>query len=627
MANKYVDWVKKQYEEYKQNKKEKDKETEEELTQSWKFEDDNARMNASDSVEFGYGYKYGTSFHKNIIDRLKTYKDVSSPGATNKRADAMIWLSFVGKLLSIYMSYVSILYLYSHGLKTQLNVNPMIEVVFIFSLAIVWEWLSGAELKSIFNATENKTTRFTGLAVGLTLTVAGLYLHIYYQDLQSKVNHSENSSKVLKVDTPATLAVKSKIENVDTLIKIEKDKLKSENSSLEEQKADYNKQIKELEEKRDYYKNILKEIEAHKRKTWKRKGVVYTKLNGKATRVSSIPGYIRYRDKKIAEIAEKKANLAVPQSARLTELTEQKTALTVELEKAYNASKAQMDKVSDSSGHAGLLFQLFITFLAKIDFYGYFLLRANIKNSVLEKMHDIIDEFNAVNEMAGIFGQFSRMNTQTLRAIGHSSLGVNNEIAAVNRSIVANGNRFLKSNKKLLMAIERQVDKGVIEANYQPIGDSRVDREADNPEVVLTEWLRRMGYTQDIVFAEDVETSRLVGNVIYVNPNHSEDDIINLIRHELSHVEAETSEHDEAFKDGIDKVSEKETKVSKPIFNMKRKTYRFSIDRALKILTDYGFGKEINLSQSEIQYFKDMGVWNGKLNVSDYSTLMELLNV
>ena len=257
---------------------------------------------------------------------------------------------------------------------------------------------------------------------------------------------------------------------------------------------------------------------------------------------------------------------------------------------------------------------------------------------MLDQMHKIIDNFNVVNQLSGVMEQFSLQTGQVMKAIGLTGIKVQNELAGINRTIVTDGNRQLQSNYRLINALAQAPINGNInmEANYQHIGDDRVDVSAakidveptDNREDILTKYVREMGYPHTVILDPTVSVGSTVGELIKLNPNLTDEDMAKALRHELAHIESGTHKHDEKYHDAIGKVMKKEKANPFEFTKVKKRDYPFTADRALEILSAYSLSVDIKYSDKEIAYFQSRDAWeNGVLVIKDYLHLLNVLDI
>lgn len=589
-------------------------------------EGDVNRLTASDEVEQEYGFRSGTSFHKDIINRLKTMKEVSSPGATNRVADVAIYFAWGIKIISILITYGALWYIWENSISQNWDVPTWVIMPLIFIFSAAAEIISSIFIKNVLNSTENWLTRITTFIIGFILTGIITYGHIVYTDLKNTVNIQKNKEAVMTIKTPTTVKLEKQIADIEDSIKMEKQKLEVANSRYNARIADIEAGANAYKVKGEKYQKMVDRANRLKHK--------YIRVNGKNVRVSRVQGWANTNMSLYRKELEKKTSLEVPTSPAIESFKEQKRVLEDKLEKELNKEKESMDDASLEKGDINLWVQFLISFLAKIDMYGYFVLRHNIKNRVLDQMHKIIDNFNVVNQLSGVLEQFSLQTGQVMKAIGLTGIKIQNELAGINRTIVTDGNRQLQSNLRLIKSLAHApID---VEANYQPIGDDRVDISSPaadggdhlaEREQILTEYVQGMGYPHSVVLDESVRVGSTIGEIIKINPNLTDKDTVKAIRHELMHIEAQTHKHDEKFKNAMEKVMKKEPKDFK-FTKVRKKDYPFSSERAVEILRAYSLAERISYSQEEISYFVKRQAWGEDgIEVKDYLHLMDVLDI
>ena len=593
-------------------------------------EGDVNRLTASDEIEQEYGYRGGTSFHKDLINRLKTMKEVSSPGATNRVANVAIYFAWGIKIISILITYGALWYIWENSISQNWDVPTWIIMPLIFIFSAAAEIISSIFIKNVLNSTENWLTRITTFIIGLVLTGIITYGHIAYTDLKNTVNIQKNKQAVMTIKTPTTVKLEKQIADIEDSIKLEKQKLEVANRRYNTRVADIDAGANAYKVKGEKYQEMVDRANKLKYK--------YIRVNGKNVRVSRVQGWANTNMKLYRKELEKKGAIEAPTNPAIENFKEQKRLLEDKLEKELNKEKTSMDDASLEKGDINLWVQFLISFLAKIDMYGYFVLRHNIKNRVLDQMHKIIDNFNVVNQLSGVLEQFSLQTGQVMKAIGLTGIKIQNELAGINRTIVTDGNRQLQSNLRLIKSLAHApID---VEANYQPIGDSRVDISSTTPyvehndqhlaeiEQILTEYVKEMGYPHSVVLDESVDVGSTIGKVIKLNPNLSDNDTIKALRHELAHIESGTHKHNKEYKKGLDKVLKKEPKKPFEFTKVKPKDYPFSSERAVEILRAYSLAEKISYSQEEISYFVKRQAWGEDgIEVKDYLHLMDVLDI
>ena len=591
-------------------------------------EGDANRLTASDEIESEYGHRSGTSFHKAIIDRLKTMKDVSSPNATNRIANISIKFAWLVKIVSILISYAVLDYIYEHSISQNWDIPYWVIVPLIFILATALEIISSVFIKNILNSSENILTRVTTFIIGTALTILITYGHVVYTELKNTVSVQENKEKVLHIETPNTIRLRGQIQDVSNTIASLQNTLKSRMDR-------YNQQLEDIENGAEAYKTKAEKYQAMVDNATRKKQR-YIMVMGKNQRVARVQGWANTNMKLYRKEIAKKATIQAPTNQTIEKYKKQKMELENQLAQEYNKEKISLDSESVEKGNINLYLQLLISFLAKIDLYGYFVLRHNIKNRVLDRMHKIIDEFNVVNQLSGVLEQFSLQTGQVMKAIGLTGIKVQNELAGINRTIVTDGNRQLQSNYRLIESLTHSTP--IVESNYQTIGDDRVDVkntsknniDIDERESILTNYVKELGYPHKVSLDEGVEVGAVKGNTIYLNPNLNDENTIKALRHELAHIESGTHKHNSEYKKGVDKVldKEKDKKIDFEFSKIKKREYPFTADRALAILSAYSLSDSIVFTKSEIEYFKQRDAWNdGELQCRDYLHLMDILDI
>jgi hypothetical protein len=476
-------------------------------------------------------------------------------------------------------------------------------------------------------------TRIITLLIGVLLTYIITYGHIGYTELKNTVNTQHNKEKVMHIETPTTMNLKTKINDTDDSIASLKKALEHRNESFERTKEAIRAGADAYKKKADKYQNIVDIATKKKHK--------YVSVLGKKKTAAQVQSWANKNMERYREEIAKINSLKEPTSPKIEALKRKKETLSNQLEAEYNKEKLSLDDESLEKGDMNLYLQLLISFLAKMDLYGYFVLRHNIKNRVLDVMHKIIDEFNVVHQLSGILDQFSQQTGQVMKMIGLTGITIQNELAGINHTIVNNGNRILRSNiglRQMLIAaptdVELPVNDSEMKAGYQPIGDERVDIKKDRPnintreerELILTQYVQKMGYPITVYLDENTEIGRIVGEKIYLNPNLSDEDTIVALRHELSHFETKTQNHDKNYKKGIEQVMEKEKQTDFRYTPVKKKNYLFSSSRSVNILSAYSLNKTLEFSNEEINYFKEHDAWNGtQPKPKDYIHLLELV--
>jgi len=586
------------------------------------------RLTASDEIESEYGFRSGTEFHKSLINRLKTMKDVSSPGATNKVANISIYFAWGMKIISILLSYGVGFYVWEHSISQNWEVPTWLIMPLIFIFASAVEIISSIFMKNILNSTENIITRVTTFIIGTALTLLITYGHLVYTDLKNTVNTQQNKEIVMRVKTPTTVKLEGQIKDVSQSIV-------SEQKRLSAQMNRYNAQLNDIELGAEAYRVKGEKYQAMVDHANQKKHK-YIKVNGKNHLVSRVQGWANTNMKLYRKALSKKTVLEEPTNPKIEAYKAKKERLEDLLEAEFNKEKNSLDSASIEKGSINLWLQFLISFLAKIDMYGYFVLRHNIKNRVLDQMHKIIDNFNVVNQLSGVMEQFSLQTGQVMKAIGLTGIKVQNELAGINRTIVTDGNRQLQSNYRLINALAQAPINGDIqmEAHYQHIGDERVDissaREAttvDDRASILTDHVRNMGYPHVVVLDPTVEVGSTVGELIKLNPNLIDEDMAKALRHELAHIESGTHKHNNDYQEAIKRVMEKEKEKPFEFSKVKKRDYPFTAERALEILSAYSLSVDIKYTDKEIEYFKERDAWRGGLTIKDYLHLLNVLDI
>ncbi len=613
--------IKRRYNVYRRNRRIQNQRREREAK-----EGDANRLTASDEIESEYGHRAGTAFHKAIIDRLKTMKQVSSPTATNRVANISIIFAWLVKIVSILISYAVLDYIYENSISQNWDISKYIIVPVIFTLAVALEIISGTFIKNILNMTESIITRLTTFAIGVALTALITYGHVVYTDLKNTVNIQKNKEKVLHIETPETIKLRGQIVDTNNTINNLKKTLGNRYTRYLQKLKDINSSAQPYKIKAEKYQKLVDNAIKKKQK--------YIYILGKKRLVSRVQSWANTNNRLYAKEIAKKDTIEEPKNENIEKYQKAKRELEDKLALEYAKEKKSLDSESVEKGDINLYLQLLISFLAKIDLYGYFVLRHNIKNRVLDRMHKIIDEFNVVHQLSGVLEQFSMQTGQVMKAIGLTGIKIQNELAGINRTIVTDGNRQLQSNYRLIEAIGSNPTG--VEANYQTIGDDRVDIgsktekgiDLKEREQILNDYVHSMGYPHKVLFDPDVAIGSTLGNLIKLNPNLSDDDTLKALRHELSHIESGTHKHNADFKKGVDKVQEKEKKVDFQFSKIKKTEYPFSEDRALEILSAYSLSNAIVFTNSEIAYFKERDAWrDGNLYCRDYLHLMDILDI
>ena len=595
------------------------------------IEDDVNLLTASDEIEESYGHRAGTAFHKSIIDRLKSMKAVSSPSATNRTAKISIAFAWIIKIVSIAISYAVLDYIYKNSISQNWDLPSWMIIPLVFALATALELISSMFIKNVLNASENPLTRASTFLIGFGLTVLITYGHVVYTDLKNTVNVQKNKEKVLHIETPTTHKLTGQIKDVEKSIEVLQ-------RSLSRQNDQYQSVLQNLEEGANAYKAKAEKYQALvDTATKKHNKKVY--VLGSYKTISRVQSWANANMKRYREELAKKTTVPIPTIPKIEKLKLKKEALENALEAEYNKEKKSLDSESLEKGDINLYLQLLISFLAKFDIYGYFILRHNIKNRVLDRMHKIIDDFNVVNQLSGVLEQFSMQTGQVMKAIGLTGIKIQNELAGINRTIVTDGNRQLQSNHRLRLALqEAPIDIEAVESHYQHIGDPRVDisnsksqpsNDFDEREKMLNEYVAELGYPHKVILDDSVETGAIRGNLIRINPNLDDESTVKSLRHELGHYEAKTHKHNDEFKKGVDKVVKKE-KDKKPFefTKVKPKDYPFSSERAVEILRAYSLAERIKYSQEEIDFFIKRQVWGEDgIDVKDYLHLMNVLDI
>lgn len=475
-------------------------------------EGDVNRLTASDDIEKEYGYRSGTEFHKSFIERLKSMKFVSSPTATNRVANISIWFALAVKVISILISYGVIDYIYQNSIKANYNLPDWFITIIIFTLATALEFVSSMFMKNIMNASESPITRGTTFVLGLAITILITYSHVVYTDLKNTVNANSNKQIVMTISTPTIDTLKSQIES-------KSESISGLKKTLSDREDRYNQNLKDIDAiaepyrtKAEKYQKMVDESTAKKQK--------YLSVLGKNQLTSKVQSWANRNNELYKKEIAKKNKLTAPTNPQIEKYKEQKVLLENELNAEYIKENKNLDSQSYEKGDVNLWLQILISFLAKIDLYGYFVLRLNIKNKVMDSMHKIIDEFNVINQLSGVLQQFSNQTGQVMKAIGLTGLKVSNELASINSTIVTTGNRQLQSNIRLINALQDSTplpqmpyDMNSIAANYQKTGDERIDvgeKEKMNydradKEKILTAYVQGLGYPHIVMLDESVE--------------------------------------------------------------------------------------------------------------------------
>jgi hypothetical protein len=264
--------------------------------------------------------------------------------------------------------------------------------------------------------------------------------------------------------------------------------------------------------------------------------------------------------------------------------------------------------------------------MSKLDLYGYFLFRANIKKEIIEKMHSIIDEYSSLSQVQGIIDQLSRQGSLILKGVGMSVQGINESIDSINSTNLLSMHSHRESRNSLLLQLIGHIDKTHPQAqtaNYVPIGDKDVDVNHQQPtnneltkaekEAILTDYTRESGYPDYTVILTDfVKVGKLDGNIIKLNAQLSDADLEKALLHELGHIESKTNKHDKTYKKGLEKAKEK-TKMSGSTLSSINNVIAPS--RQIDIMHKF-FNPENGfiLLSHEIEFFKKLGIWD---NVTD----------
>jgi hypothetical protein len=399
-------------------------------------------FNSPDAITSEYGYKEGTKFHQSMMDRLRSYSAVSSPEHTNKLANYTIRGAWIGKIVSIAMTYLVSVYFYDKVMKEVLEIPLEYVKPFLAVFSVGIQVIMGALLKNIFNDTESFITRFiSGFIIGGGFFYFLLKSHMYYQDLKFSFAKQENKEKVLHIDTPKITSIRKQIEIVNNQITLEKNSMTSRSEFNAENKETLRAEAKRFDAIAEEYEAMVKTAKDANQK------YIKTKL-GRRTR-GQVYSWAKNKRAKAMEIRREIADIKAIQSPKIDGFYSKKIKLEERLSDAQNKEISSLNALSEDKGKSAFYIQLFILLFAEIDLYGFFIYRANIKNKIVKKIHGIIDKFNSLRDLTGIQENFEKAIQSVVKMVATSQNQTLTNLNHINRAILLSGNEVTVSNERV----------------------------------------------------------------------------------------------------------------------------------------------------------------------------------
>jgi len=596
-----------------------------------------------DSVEQNYNTSKGKKVYNDVMNLLRKMSEVSSYAQIYSRANFYIIGSHAMKPISIYLSYLS-------GMSHLAPVGALEtwqKVIISVLLALGAEMIFSKESSSMFNRSEAPITRIFGAIFGAVIAYAFLWFHMKYIDVEVANSQNQNNVNVTsgQVVTPELIKINGMINTVESSIKTEEKRVSTLNQNNADDRANIQRSIDGYIEKAEFYDKLVKQASdgtlPYKLRCKDKRGSKRVKANGKCTYVSTVTIWANGKRKKAEEKQKEKRKLTVGNSPKLAQLQAQKVKLLDQLAIEQKKTVAQKNTVSADSLEVLKILLIMVEVMSKLDLYGFLIIRLNIKRGVIDEMLPLLDKHHEQSSVVGIITQLSEMQGETLRAISGAVNNFNENIGNLNNGILVSGamsrHAINKSTQEVINILGSPDNQSAFEkgkdglyypkgrAGYQPTGDKELDVDLANHMPVkheltneerekrLTQYAHSKGFTDyQVHLTANVDTGFVQANKIMLNDSFNDEDTAKLLLHELAHIAGKTSEHDEAFKKGVEKVKGKEVKKHEILeFDFNIDTQRAGM-LMLFFLNPYDNGDD--LSPQEKAHFAKFGVWDNGLD-------------
>lgn len=587
-----------------------------------------SRFNTEDQITKTYGFKIFTPKYEAIKKMITKMQNVSSHSATSRRIDFYVHGSFPMKGVSIYLSYMT---LESH-LEPLKVLPPWLKTAISLLLAVFVEFMFGYESGAIFNRTAQWMTRATGTILSIAIFTTAVTFHLAYVEKETAEAQKGNTKEVTTTRNSSPELAKLYAE-----LDIINESIREENASLASINKGIANTIKSLEAQRDVflakakkYQEIVDRVDNRKRSdsgcVRKKTRTLYGRVNGGCKPVATIVNYANAQNKKASAITAKIAKLQPKSSPRLQALKIEKVNKLDAIKKEQERVIEEKNDVSSDSLSVIRVILIVVEIMSKMDLYGFFLARWNLRGNVIDYFEPVIDVASTTAQMTGIIAQLSHQNALVMKNQSDTLATTNEAIEGVNHSVLIGASQTISSHKRLLKELVGQINRNnrSNRANYVPIGDQKHDVSADRVkrtsaeiaewESLLTEYVQAQGFDFEVMLTPHVKIGAVENGIIKIEDSLLDEDLKKAVDHELTHIVTGSTKHDEKFKETLKEVSKKD-EPKKPV-HINKKTPFFTEDRKMEILRMF-FAKGTDYSEKEKELFRQYQIWdelNGCIN-------------
>jgi len=435
-----------------------------------------SRFKADDKITRAYGFKIFTPKYEAIKKMVSKMQQVSSHSATSRRIDFYVHGSFPMKGVSIYLSYMT---LESH-LEPLKVLPPWLKTAISLLLAVFVEFMFGYESASIFNRTAQWMTRITGVLLSILIFATAITFHLAYVVKETAKAENSNSQSVVtdRHSSPNMSKLYDELDIIKDSISKEEDFVKSKNDITAESKNDLKRQREVFLNKAKNYQGIVDQVNKRGRSSKgcvKRDKYLYGRVNGGCKRLSTITSYANSQNKLASKVTAEIMNLSLAKSTKISSLQEKEKKQLMLIKKEQEKIINEKNDVSGDSLSVIKVILIVVEIMSKMDLYGFFLARWNLRGNVIDYFEPVIDVASTTSQMTGIIAQLSHQNALVMKNQSDTLMVTNEAIEGVNHSVMVGASMTSNSHKRMLKELIGHIKMNTNRANYIPIGDKKHD--------------------------------------------------------------------------------------------------------------------------------------------------------